>query len=226
MYKKRIAREHHLTTSQVDLLEKLVMYAREGKLYDPIVPIPAGLHGFRIYVRQEDSLTIASLGDLDALVECGMLSFNFNRMGDGKIYHIEKMAKMTVDPNLILADLSLEEQQRKAWARLRRRFMDVARVLKLSLGQILQIDDLNAAIAELQSVKEQIDLKEPDLAVVREGLHRIGLLLAQGFREWEHSAETADLYQLFGEWSSLAIELVDLDSEQFRLMRKAQQLKD
>lgn len=221
MYKKRVAKEHHLTISQVDLLEKLVAYHADGKLYDPIVPIPAGLFGYKIYVRKEESLSITSLSDLDALVACGMLRFNYNRMGDGKVYHMEKLGEVTIDPKMILPAESLEEQQRKAWARLRRRFMDIGRVLKLSLGQILGVDDLNAVVANLQVIKAQVDLLEPDSELVREHIQQMARLITKGFASWKHSAETADVLQLFGEWSGLAIELLDLEQHQFRLLRDA-----
>ncbi|RMG97558.1 MAG: hypothetical protein D6706_08350 [Chloroflexi bacterium] len=92
-----------LTARQKDLLRTLVALTQEGKLSDPIIPIPFGTPTqYAVYLRGAESFRFKHLSDLDALCDAGLLRFRWNRQGTGKLYTITQAGFTAVSTNFSL----------------------------------------------------------------------------------------------------------------------------
>jgi hypothetical protein len=92
---------YNLTDQQEELLSTLVRLTFEGKLKDPIVPIPikngkSNRLEYVLHLRETDSFRFTNISDLDALCDADLLSFRWNRSGIGKLYSLTKAAAEAV----------------------------------------------------------------------------------------------------------------------------------
>lgn len=88
---------YNLTPEQELLLSKLVRLTNEGKLRDPIVPIPVGRSKsgnleYVLHLRGEDSFYFKNVSDLDRFCELGLMTFRWNRQGIGKLFSLTHQA--------------------------------------------------------------------------------------------------------------------------------------
>lgn len=92
---------YRLNSSQRFLLQSLVHFVRDGKLKEPIGTFPLGNPptAYAIHLRGEDSFIFENVGDLDALCQVGMLGFNWNRTGMGKLYYVTEAGQTAVLQN-------------------------------------------------------------------------------------------------------------------------------
>lgn len=84
---------YNLTAEQEALLSTLVRLTKEGKLSDPIVPIPvkdsqSGRLEFVLHLKGENSFYFKSISDLDVFCDFGLMTFRWNRQGIGKLYSL------------------------------------------------------------------------------------------------------------------------------------------
>ena len=93
---------HRLKTRQRILWQKLMQFTREGKLKDPIVPVPFGHPTqFALYLSGEDSFKFKYISDLDALCDAGFMTFRWNRQGTGKLYSLVKAPETAASHNAL-----------------------------------------------------------------------------------------------------------------------------
>jgi hypothetical protein len=93
---------YQLTPQQEHLLSTLVQLTNEGKLKDPIVPIPIrnGKNGsleYVLHLRGADSYHFKNIGDMDIFCDLGLMAFRWNRQGIGKLYSLTKAATAAVE---------------------------------------------------------------------------------------------------------------------------------
>ncbi|MCB8944952.1 MAG: hypothetical protein H6658_14475 [Ardenticatenaceae bacterium] len=95
---------YRLNASQRFLLQSLVHFIREGKLKEPIGTFPLGNPptAYAIHLRGEDSFVFENVGDLDVLCQVGMLGFQWNRTGMGKLYFVTEAGETAVLHNFQL----------------------------------------------------------------------------------------------------------------------------
>jgi hypothetical protein len=93
---------YSLTADQQQLLSTLVRLTNEGKLRDPIVPIPVG-HGksgvleYVLHLRGENSFSFKNVSDMDRFCELGLMTFRWNRQGIGKLFTLTGKAITAVE---------------------------------------------------------------------------------------------------------------------------------
>ena len=92
---------YRLNSAQRFLLQSLVHFVREGKLKEPIGTFPLGNPptAYAIHLRGEDSFVFENVGDLDVLCQVGMLGFQWNRAGIGKLYYVTEAGETAVLQN-------------------------------------------------------------------------------------------------------------------------------
>lgn len=94
--------KYNLTADQQNLLTTLVRLTNEGKLKDPIVPIPvrkgkSGSLEYVLHLRGEDSFHFQNIGDLDVFCNLGFMTFRWNRQGIGKLFSLTRAAATVVE---------------------------------------------------------------------------------------------------------------------------------
>jgi hypothetical protein len=93
---------YNLTEQQELLLSTLVHLINEGKLKDPIVPIPVrnGKSGgleYVLHLRGADSFYFKNISDLDIFCDLGLMAFRWNRQGIGKLYSLTKLGQAAAE---------------------------------------------------------------------------------------------------------------------------------
>lgn len=93
---------YSLTAEQQLLLSTLVRLTDEGKLRDPIVPIPvgrgeSGALEYVLHLRGENSYYFKNISDLDRFCELGLMTFRWNRQGIGKLFTLTGKAISAVE---------------------------------------------------------------------------------------------------------------------------------
>jgi hypothetical protein len=93
---------YNLTDQQKLLLSSLVHLTNEGKLKDPVVPIPvrngkSGSLEYVLHLRGADSFYFKNISDLDTFCDLGLMVFRWNRQGIGKLYSLTRSASAAVD---------------------------------------------------------------------------------------------------------------------------------
>lgn len=94
--------KYNLTAAQQQFLSTLVRLTNEGKLKDPIVPIPvqngkSGTLEYVLHLRGEDSFYFKNIGDLDIFCNMGFMTFRWNRQGIGKLFTLTQSAVSAVE---------------------------------------------------------------------------------------------------------------------------------
>lgn len=209
MLDEQLVNTQSLTPPQLKLLERLAFYFWQGKLYDPIVPIPRSTRNYAIYVRGEDSLILDSTKDLDALVDIGVLSWEFNRMGNGRMYVIDKAAAKILDTFRMLEPQAVKGKQAQAWSQERMRFTELSRSLKGALAGLLGSRALEEAIMSLEVVKGEVHSAEPNPIRISEQLQTVGGAILTNFTDEERALATCNTLDIFTAWSRLAYQLLD-----------------
>ena len=192
---------------QKALLVQIVNYARQHKIGQTIVPIPAGPAEYAIYVREEPSLRLRRLSDLDALCAADVLSYRLNRMGNSKVYLLtkasfraaERWQEEPVEPLFI--EETAARKFKAAFADAEHVALDEFRALlaieEAELRRRLPAGTPREIVQRISIVGEQVHGENPNRTQIAYQLRRIGRFMTEKL----HDRRSSDLLAAFSRWS-------------------------
>jgi len=213
----------NLTQRQINLLHTLVDHQRNGRLIEPFGLVPVNVSEYVIYVRQRSSLRLRFADDIDALCHNGYLDHDWNRLSNGKVYTVTKLAQLAfksgelimrqekpalfISPPSKNGHLSADAQ---SYMVLLDEVNKMRVVLKREMSLVLYGTNLGDAVAELTAVQDMYYMARPETAVIVQALHQIGeRLMAQLpiVDTMEDRLAIAQAIATFGEWTHLVFQL-------------------
>lgn len=216
----------NLTQRQINLLYTLVDHQRNGRLTEPFGLVPINASESVIYIRQQSSMRLRHADDLDALCLNGYLDYTWNRLSNGRIYTVTKLAQLAFKsgeltvreektksqiPMLpINSNLSPEHQE---YMSLLHEANHIRMVLKREMAVVLYGANLGDAIAEITAVQDLYYMVRPETAVIAQILQQIGGRLMAQFTTTdsiEDQLSAAQAVTTFGIWTRLIFQLLSL----------------
>jgi hypothetical protein len=212
---------------QFALLTRLARFTLEGKLADPIVPVPLEDGDYVIYVAQEQSLRVRWISDFDALCHQGYLAFRWNRMSNGRLYSVTqagiRAAKTQIGwqlPAAVLKRLeSVEAEEDSSGRRNPKRQRELMGQMRLAgaslrrhISLIMAGPRVTDTILAVTQVERRLETGEAGLAHINRIVADIGAVLAEVVAAVEDAAsgkQAAQALSVFGQWSHTVYELLD-----------------
>lgn len=191
----------YLAEAQKELLRTLVHFTQKGKIPNHIIPIPATSLPtyYVIHIQGEPSLKVERISDLDLLCDAGLLTFHWNRFGNGKFYQITKAGFRAIRENFFQTGGFINEDKA-----LIQDYEQLAQDVRRMLPQILHGQDLADALREWKEVLEQVEQSRPDNRYIHARLRTLGRRLLSGL-EHHNASSVAKAIILFGHW----VEVID-----------------
>lgn len=215
-----------LTQRQINLLYVLVDHWQNGRLIEPFGLVPINASEYVIYVRQQSSMRLRHADDLDALCLNGYLEYSWNRLSNGKLYSVTKLARLAFKSGQLVMRAELTESvapvvvannhlspENQEYMTLLAETNRVRMQLKREMTAVLYGTELGDAVAELTAVQDMYYMVRPETAVIAQTLHQIGSRLMAEFAAVdgvEDSLAVSQVLVTFGAWTRLIFQLLSL----------------
>lgn len=187
----------HLVEAQKELLRTLVRLTQKGKIPTQIILIPATTlpSYYVVHIQGEPSLKIKHISDFDALCDAGLLTFHWNRFGNGKFYELTKAGFQAINDDFF----QLEDYPNGDVKGLLGEYEQLAQALRKLLPLVLQGQELADGVREWREVMEQVEGPRPDTYLLNIALKNFGQRLISRL---DHAPQkpVAKVLILFGEW--------------------------
>ncbi len=198
-----------LSLEQKALLVRLVNYALERKIDQTVVPVPVGPSEYAIYVRHEPSLRLTRLSDLDALCAADVLSYRFNRMGNGKVYLLSTRSFHAVEEwRQEPVEIDHEAVRRLSESRVageRGLLLEQVAVQEAALRQRLPAATPPEIMRRIYFVGEHLTGDDPNRVQISFQLRLIGRYLV----DWLRDRQSGDLLVVFSHWVQAVYHYLD-----------------
>ena len=190
-----------LTPEQIDLFCNLAKLKEEGRLFEPIRPIPVEAERYVVYLRGEQNFFFNDYGDIDALCAVGLVDYSLSRMGTAKLFSITKAGEKLYREGEISADVALERIDR---------LKEATTVLKGTLGYMLNGESLSRALTEINFVLGQVNVATYSEPRIRESLKRVQEMIANRYH-FVPLSQAVEVSGAFGDWARVLFSYLDLD---------------
>ena len=183
----------NLTSAQIDLLCNLARLKQEGRLYEPIRPIPTEADQYVVYLRGNQNFFFKDFGDIDALCVVGLLDYDLTRMGTAKLFRVSKLGMTLYESGELSAEIALEQidHLHKATSE-----------LKIALGTMLAGEALSRALAEITFVESQLGATHRNHTRTQTALQRLHQMIGNRFH-FVSLDEAVQASAAFGDWARI-----------------------
>ena len=213
-----------IKSRQWDLLRMLVQYTFEGKLKDPIAPIPSSAGDYVIYLYGTKSLQLQWISDLDVLCKQGYLSYKWNRMSNGKLYSLTNagiQAAMnqhqyplnSFKQNMVEDRLEIMPATIQTPKSVLKEIRSMNPQLRQALTKALPANDFVAISRTIAHIIQYLESANPTLPQLHHFLNLIGQQLVTALSNCttiETSQHISRAFALFGDWSEQAVTLLGM----------------
>ncbi|MGB1252430.1 MAG: hypothetical protein ACPG8W_17565 [Candidatus Promineifilaceae bacterium] len=186
-----------LTPPQHALFFRLAQHEQDRELFGHIIPIPINASQYVVYLRSAENLVIHNLGDLDALVQAGLLDYELSRMGTSKRYYIASNGHLAFRSG----ELDGAPFQRLTL------IMKQAKRLKALLVSLLGGERLSTLFTEINFVHNLLDAHTPDPRHIRASFQKILNLISTIWEDGDLAGGTKAVVQ-FGKWCEVINDLL------------------